>query len=122
MGRWVSKISTASPATDPSSHEIKYAICRIGSPPLPLVRITRTLTSRGERMRARGPVERDVGQRSVTHSIIWSARCSRDGGIVSPSALAVLRLITSSYLVGCSTGRSAGRAPLKILSTKAAAR
>jgi hypothetical protein len=28
-----------------------------------------------------------------------------------------LRLITSSNLVGCSTGRSAGLAPRKILST-----
>ena len=37
-----------------------------------------------------------------------------------PSALAVFKLITSSNLVGCSTGRSAGFAPLKILSTKAA--
>ena len=32
-----------------------------------------------------------------------------------PSALAVLRLMTSSNLVGCSTGRSAGFAPLRIL-------
>jgi hypothetical protein len=29
-----------------------------------------------------------------------------------------LRLMTSSNLVGCSMGRSAGRAPLRILSTK----
>src|SRR5437016_960990 len=43
-------------------------------------------------------------------------------GIVNPSALAVLRLTTSSNLVGCSTGRSAGLAPFKILSTKVAAR
>jgi hypothetical protein len=28
-----------------------------------------------------------------------------------------LRLMTSSNLVGCSTGRSAGLAPLRILST-----
>jgi hypothetical protein len=37
-----------------------------------------------------------------------SARASTDGGIVSPSALAVFRFSTSSYLVGSSTGRSAG--------------
>ena len=30
------------------------------------------------------------------------------GGTLRPSALAVLRLITSSYLVGACTGRSAG--------------
>jgi hypothetical protein len=42
----------------------------------------------------------------------WSARSSSDWGIVRPSALAVLRLITNSNLVGCSTGRSVGFAPL----------
>src|SRR6266496_4056270 len=47
----------------------------------------------------------------------WSACPSSDGGMISPSALAVLRLITSSNFVGCSMGRSAGLAPLRILST-----
>src|SRR5262249_36104962 len=51
---------------------------------------------------------------SQFHSITASAR-SRDGfGIVMPSALAVLRLITRSNLVGCSTGRSASFAPRRI--------
>ena len=53
----------------------------------------------------------------VHYSITRSARWSSDGGIVSPSALAVLRLMRSSNFVGCSIGRSAGRAPLRILST-----
>src|SRR5207245_3723757 len=44
------------------------------------------------------------------YSITWSARPSTGGGIFRPSAFAVLRLITSSNLVGCSTGRSAGLA------------
>ena len=39
-----------------------------------------------------------------------------------PSALAALRLITSSNLVGCSTGISPGLAPFRILSTYVAAR
>ena len=52
-----------------------------------------------------------------SHSIIRSARPSSDCGIASFIALAVLRLITSLNLVGCSTGRSAGFAPLKIRST-----
>ncbi len=56
------------------------------------------------------------------YSITWSARHRTDCGIVSPIALAVLRLITSSNLVGCSTGRSPGLAPFRILSTKVAAR
>src|SRR3989442_8121334 len=49
----------------------------------------------------------------IHHSITWSARESTDCGIVRPSAFAVLRLITSSNLVGCSTGRSAGFAPFE---------
>jgi|SRR5215468_9016144 len=43
--------------------------------------------------------------------------CSIDGSIVRPSALAVLRLITSSNCVGCSIGSSPALAPLRILST-----
>jgi hypothetical protein len=46
-----------------------------------------------------------------------SARDNTDCGIVNPSALAVLRLITSSNLVGCSTGRSPGLAPFRIRCT-----
>ena len=37
------------------------------------------------------------------------------------SAFDVLRLITSSNCAGCSTGKSPGLAPLRILSTEAAA-
>ena len=51
------------------------------------------------------------------HWMTSSAPRSSDGGIVRPRALAVLRLITKSNFVGCSTGRSAGLAPLRILST-----
>ena len=56
------------------------------------------------------------------HSITSSARASRVGGISRPSALAAVRLIMRSNLVGCSTGMSAGFAPRRILSTKSAAR
>src|SRR5262249_52999487 len=52
------------------------------------------------------------------YSITSSARASTDGGMVRPRALAVLRLMTSSNFVGCSTGRSAGLAPLRILPTR----
>jgi hypothetical protein len=51
------------------------------------------------------------------YSISLSARASSVGDTVKPSALAVLRLITSSYLVGACTGRSAGFSPLRIRST-----
>src|SRR5215471_19067000 len=57
--------------------------------------------------------EADSMQRSKTagHSMSWSARSRKDSEIVSPSALAVLRLITSANLVGCWTGRLEGLAP-----------
>jgi hypothetical protein len=51
------------------------------------------------------------------HSITSSARTSSVGGTSRPRALAVLRLITSSYLVGACTGRSAGFSPLRMRST-----
>jgi hypothetical protein len=41
---------------------------------------------------------------------------------VRPRALAVLRLMISSNLVGCSIGRSAALAPLRILVTNVALR
>src|SRR5215475_2015201 len=43
-----------------------------------------------------------------------SARARIDGGIVRPSALAVLRLTTSSKVVGCSTGNSLAFAVAKL--------
>src|SRR5262245_66542663 len=46
-----------------------------------------------------------------TYSITSSARASRLGGTERPSALAVLRLITSSELVGACRGRLEGLWP-----------
>src|SRR5262249_24743431 len=57
----------------------------------------------------------------ATYSITSSARARTDGGTVMPSAFAVLRLTTSSYLVGACTGMSAGFSPLRMRSTYAAA-
>src|SRR5262245_30097660 len=48
------------------------------------------------------------------HSITSSARASTVGGTSRPSALAVVRLMTSSSLVGCKTGKSAGFSPLRM--------
>src|SRR5262245_20058411 len=42
------------------------------------------------------------------HSITSSASASSVGGTSTPSALAVLTLMTSSKRVGCSTGKSDG--------------
>src|SRR3989304_5572382 len=59
---------------------------------------------------------------ALAHRITSSARISTDWGSVRPRALAVVRLMTSWYRVGCSTGKSAGFAPFRILSTYVAER
>src|SRR6516162_1352435 len=56
------------------------------------------------------------------HSITSVATASSLSGMLRPSVLAVVRLITRSNFVGCSTGILAGFAPCRILSTKSAAR
>src|SRR5262249_38417217 len=56
------------------------------------------------------------------HLMTLSALASTFGGIVRPICFAAFKLITNSNFVGCSTGRSAGFAPFKILSTYVAAR
>ena len=55
--------------------------------------------------------------KTARYSITSSARASTDAGTVRLSALAVLRLMTSSYFVGACTGMSAGFSPLRIRST-----
>src|SRR5262249_12471341 len=67
------------------------------------------------RRRRRAAEQRD--ELAAFHSITSSARASRRSGTVRPSAFAVLRLITSSYLVGACTGRSPGLSPLRMRST-----
>src|SRR5262245_38365969 len=74
------------------------------------------LRARHERPRGRRAAERQ-DERAALHSITSSARASSVGGILRLSALAVLRLMTSSNLIGCWTGSSAGFAPLRILPT-----
>src|SRR5262249_35215524 len=54
---------------------------------------------------------------AIRHSITSAARARNGSAMVSPMALAALRLMISSNLVGCSIGRSPALAPLKILST-----
>ncbi len=51
------------------------------------------------------------------HSMTLSARSKRSAGISWLIALAVLRLITSSNRVGCSTGMSTGLVPRSTLTT-----
>ncbi len=59
---------------------------------------------------------------SPYYSITRSARTRIDCGILIPCSRAALRLTTSSNFTGCWTGRAAGFAPLRILSTYSAAR
>jgi hypothetical protein len=63
-----------------------------------------------------------VQQTEQPYSITSSASASSLSGTVRTSALAVVRLMTSSNLVGCSTGMSATLAPCRILSTMSATR
>jgi hypothetical protein len=67
---------------------------------------SRLLRARGERPRRRTADQRD--ELAPLHSITSSARASTVGGISRPSALAVFRLISNSYLVGAWTGSSPG--------------
>jgi hypothetical protein len=45
----------------------------------------------------------NLGESSAPYSITWSARIRTDCGTVSPRVLTVLRLMTRSNFVGCST-------------------
>src|SRR6516225_6970794 len=81
----------------------------------PLLRASR------DRPRRRAAEERDEFA-APNHSITSVASASSVGGTVRPSTFAVVRLMTRSNLVGCSTGMSAGFAPRNILSTNSAAR
>lgn len=58
-----------------------------------------------------------MGHGKRIHSITLSARTSTDAGKLMPSAFAAFMFKTNSNFVGCSMGRSAGFAPLRILST-----
>src|SRR5262249_7626645 len=85
-----------------------------------------SLLAQRERRIPAGPPHASDGEvrrrRYPGHSMTRSATARIEGGNVRPSAFAVFRLITSSNVVGCSIGRSRGRAPLRIQSTYPAAR
>jgi hypothetical protein len=52
---------------------------------------------------------------TVAHWITSSAVARSVSGMVRPRALAVVRLMTNSNLVDCTTGKSAGLAPLRMV-------
>src|SRR5262249_54927621 len=66
------------------------------------------LRPRRERPRGGSAAEQRDERAPRPHSITSSARARRVAGTSRPSVLAVLRLMTSSNLVGCWTGMSAG--------------
>src|SRR5262245_1365807 len=84
-------------------------------------RHARLLSPRRHRPRRRATEQRNEFA-STDHSITSSARSRNDSGIGRPIALAVVRLMTRSNLVGCSTGMSPGVVPRRILSTSSAER
>src|SRR6516164_1109130 len=75
------------------------------------------LLLRGQTVTRRNRAGHQQQQLAAVHSMISSTRARIDGVMVSPRALAVLRLTTSSKIVGCWTGKSAGLAPLRICPT-----
>src|SRR5262249_22372936 len=75
------------------------ALGKVRKPPDPAPPVG-LLRTRRERPCHRGPAEHRH-ELAALHSITSSARASSAGGTVRPSALAVLRLMRSSYLVGC---------------------
>src|SRR5262249_10648946 len=76
--------------------------------------LRRLLRTRRERPRRRRAAEQRDERAPVTHSTPSSARASSLSGTCRRSAFAMPRLMTSSNLVGCTTGRSAGFSPLRI--------
>ena len=83
-----------------------------------LRRLLRPCRERPRRRRA--AEQRD--ELAPPHSITSSASARNGAGTVRSIALAVLRLMTSSNFADCSTGRSAGFVPRRILSAYSAAR
>ena len=84
--------------------------------------LVRAVSSSSVTAHCRRDRDKRLRQEALAHSITSSARARIICGMARPRAFAVLRLTTSSNPVGCSTGRSAGLAPFKILSTYEAAR
>jgi probable HAF family extracellular repeat protein len=69
------------------------------------------------RKRRRRRAAEQGNELATLHSITSSARASSVGGTSRPSPSALFKLMTSSYLVGACTGRSAAFSPLRMRST-----
>ena len=69
-----------------------------------------SITRRGNRRHAAEKCD----ELAALHSITSSVRASSVGGMVRPSILAVWALMTNSNYDACTTGKSAGLAPLRM--------
>src|SRR5262249_32540099 len=74
----------------------------------------RLLRARRERPSGSRAAANQFDELAPLHSITSSAATWSVSGTFMPSAFAVFRLMTSSNLVGCRTGNSAGLSPLRI--------
>src|ERR1700756_5683706 len=72
------------------------------------IQAARQLPEQSTTLRVAPTATGDTRIQGALHSITSSASASSLSGMVRPSVFAVLRLITNSNLVDCSTGRSAG--------------
>jgi hypothetical protein len=70
---------------------------------------------RRQHRQAAGADTQGLSRCAYVYSITLSARATNIAGTVTPIAFAVLRLITSSNLLACSTGMSATLVPRKSL-------
>src|SRR5262249_1704350 len=75
------------------------------------VRLRADIAAAGPRVRFVPEAAVSRCSKQLRYSITSSAVASSDGGTVRPSILAVEALMTSSNLLDCTTGRSAGLAP-----------
>ena len=101
-----------------------HSACGTAAAPLPAISCLGAFRppaarARGEVRHCRQPktcTQAAVSNRSKAALIRSPRRRGRaaSAGLSRPSALAVLRLMTSSNLVGCMTGRSAGLSPLRM--------
>ena len=78
------------------------------------VRFTPNSGHRADRRDVRFVPIADIARANASYSITSSAMASSDGGTAMPSILAVWALMTKSNLDACTTGRSAGLAPLRM--------
>ena len=93
-----------------------HSACGTAAAPLPAISCLGAFRppaarARGEVRHCRQPKTCTNAEIARSHSITSSARASSVGGTLRPSALAVLRLITSSNLSGAWTGRSPASRP-----------